>query len=501
MREHYTEPGEARSSDPGDHAGASAVLAPAAAELIGDEALGYIDRSDRVLSELDRLGSTADPFAHDERGSEADLSFLKPKQTEIVMNYHGPSRPFTGMTAREIAKFGRRSAMRLRGIHKDVLERLEDAAPVLKEVGEEITRTAVESPNNLRVSMLPELQQLMGDLVAARDRSPSRATFVVVDNLYAATVSSRSHATNIMENRGLTLIPRKMGEFTDDIRRRQTTFKEVARAGGKFRASGSELFKEIRGLITIEQIKEAAALLDIVDAAKQRLPAGNGLEGDELEATIAAEEYLTASAARAASILKDSDPSILRDKKLGPIIRRLSQHTPGRSRETESEEALPALGNDVLGQLTEAKNIMRGGRRLKPNGNGQTEREIKRTADELHALKDGEENALLNPEESGVIVAMVTGKFESFARVFTAIRQHAGENGMGAFPADRLTVAHELNRFNLDAALAKIGALIEDPDTRLMLERVLGVEKTREVQETVSRALEPETAEAAEEAA
>jgi hypothetical protein len=135
---------------------------------------------------------------------------------------------------------------------------------------------------------------------------------------------------------------------------------------------------------------------------------------------------------------------------------------------------------------------MRGGRRLKPD-NGETEDGIKQTADQLYALKDSDDNKLLDPEEAGLIMSMVTGKFEGFEGVIKAVKRHAANGDLEAFPAERVSVVRELSHFDLAKALAKIGSLLESPDSKLLLERVLGIEEARQIQATVALALEPET--------
>jgi hypothetical protein len=167
--------------------------------------------------------------------------------------------------------------------------------------------------------------------------------------------------------------------------------------------------------------------------------------------------------------------------------------TPYLAKELQAREVQRKrneVGVDVIASITQAKNVLRGGGRLKP-GKGQTKKEIQQKAQDLHDIRY-EDDRLLEREESGVIIAAVSGHFDSFRRVVEKVKLHTSNSNTDAFPADRSSAIKEIREFGLEDALQKISGIIENPDRSPYIERVLKPEEMKILRTKIKEVLEPE---------
>jgi len=139
-------------------------------------------------------------------------------------------------------------------------------------------------------------------------------------------------------------------------------------------------------------------------------------------------------------------------------------------------------------QVTQAKEVLRGGGRLQ---NGKEKDSLREQADELHRLVDDETSArMLEPEESGVMIAILAGKFDGFYEVLARVQSGEGDEIVETVRQLRPEVMRELENFSLEAVLERIVRTLSDPIKRQEIDKILTHVGLREVEAKVSETLE-----------
>ncbi|HEX5798309.1 MAG TPA: hypothetical protein VFX79_03045 [Candidatus Saccharimonadales bacterium] len=474
-----------------------ASVPPEAIELLGAETCEAIADKTTRLERLDRLASTPDPFKNDYRPSDIDLGFLKDDQAEFVVGYHTDSNPSAFYKRFGPMKLGRITKKLLRAAprrKRDLIKRTKSAA---KDIALLEDQTSSASENADGPLPIEGSEALVDQSTWTAEQIPPRSSFQTLRNMYTVAGGSFEHGT-----RGAHAGKSTSGDFMQGlsqgvstmgavIRKRLDGMKSLFSDSDSLRRRGTECHRLIIGMVKNSQVFEASGLLDITAAAKQQLPRAGSLEEDELEQVAAVEQYLAGQVDIVEAVIREADPEAISKEGLSAMqwIRTPSVSIEREQREIQRKRA--EVGEDVISGITQAKNVLRGGGRLRPP-EGQTEKDVQQKAQDLHSLTDGDGERLLEREESGVIVAAVTGHFDRFRKVVDKIKLHTSNGNTDAFPADRAGVINEIRGFDLEGAMRKIHDVLGDPNRHTYIEKVLKLEEVEKLKAKIKEVLEPE---------
>jgi hypothetical protein len=139
------------------------------------------------------------------------------------------------------------------------------------------------------------------------------------------------------------------------------------------------------------------------------------------------------------------------------------------------------------GLVTEARDILKGGRRLVKYGN---EKRIQELADQLRQLRDKNrvgETRVLEVEECGLIIATIIGRFRDFTETQAHIKMDHPDRGLHDLEKQRPEEIKLIRGFNLPGAMKKIDSLINSQNTRDLLTKVLNQDELSALKDALSQ--------------
>lgn len=456
-------------------------IPPEAIEILGVETCQRLNyRLERLASFRD-LAETPDPFDKQGPSADIDLDFIEP---EIAEKLKG-DKPFklkNEYMDEKIASGGRlfiKSANKLlkvgKKLRKQIIKKHFFADAKLRSIDDDIQE--FETYDGSTPLDIDRASGFM-ESIEGVSQDVSLQSTQTLQNLFTAFVDI---GVRTQQKGGLFF-------NTESIIRRgieRATYVKIYHEQAQFLSkNGSTTYENLMELIRVGQIYEFDALFSVLEAAKESIKADE-VEPARQSAVLETERFLTSIVNFIESCIEETYPDILEDDKLKPFLNKLGRPdvalTLQARRMVESqvkvEEAI-----DLPLSLSSAKDVVRGGRRLKPTGE-QTEAEIKSKADSLHKLteKDNQDEKLLYPEETGVIMSVVTGKFEDFVRTIEGIKDIDLNTVSAALPPEKLKTVRELQGFDLTNAIERIKTILEDKDDKLRISQIIGNEEVVKV--------------------
>ena len=139
------------------------------------------------------------------------------------------------------------------------------------------------------------------------------------------------------------------------------------------------------------------------------------------------------------------------------------------------------------GLVTEARDILKGGRRLVKYGN---EKRIQELADQLRQLRDKNrvgETRVLEVEECGLIIATIIGRFRDFTDTQAHIKMSRPDRGLHDLEKLRPDEVRLIRGFNLPGAMKKLSSQIENGETLKLLSEVLSQDEIKAFKDTLAQ--------------
>jgi hypothetical protein len=466
-------------------------------ELLGDSVVTAVEGYSEHLTYIDGIANTENPFTAS-RPSEVDLTFLKPEQAARIEAY--PDNRWSRTDLRDMSRLTRvRLGYKLGSsstkIHNIVENKIGSTGLDLQINGINMDKAFKDYPDGGTSLDFTKVQFFIDSLDFIAGRLPAKATMAVLDNIYCATADLyryRREAFRRTSGQPTLKGPKIAAEIVaeaDQLRSDLTKLDSIAKT---IRSRGAKQHESLMQTVKTEQGMVALQLLDFIGSAKDVLPRREGLTDAQLEKVKDADSYLGSQVDTVEAALASADPGFLTNPNLQAEIKRL--RAPVLATTTKEQPQPIQEGTRVLSsQVSEARDVLRGGRRLKPQ-KGQTVQEIQQKADSLHSLRTDSGDSLLEPEESGVIMACVTGKFGSFATIIERVSQGGDDGQLTTVEQARPEAIKILRDFNLLEASIKIKDLMEDEVAYPKLIEVLTGDETSSVQITVSKFIESATA-------
>ncbi|HET7673611.1 MAG TPA: hypothetical protein VFK11_03815 [Candidatus Saccharimonadales bacterium] len=467
-----------------------------AIEVLGEETCLAMATTVEAIGRLENLANTPDPFEKD-GPSNISLGAFKPEHAALIANYQSAEQAFAGLSHKQKFRLPTRTARKIPDIHDRVLEMRDYAEPVIREFEDDVAKAGGPEGADRDIDEATELFiELFEKMYSASEELPTRSAVRMVENAYDITIEGykyrSSHLHRSRMGRHLGRPPKPTTEIIELLQGMLKGFKGELASVNALRKRGSETHGAIVGLIRTEQVKQAVILASDIGAIKGHL-AGVARQDGQLERALSVERYITGQAEVVESVFENAGPQISKGRLSATDVEKAKE--PALAREIEQSEISrkrALIGGNVMAGISQVKNVLRGGGRLEP-AKGQDGDYIKRKAKKLFGLVDGNQQRLFEREESGMIVAIITDRFDDFREVVEKVKMHASNGNLEAFPAERLDAVREISGFDLDKALRKIQAVFEDTDLYTSLEKVLDLKEIEKLGSTLEQALEPQT--------
>jgi hypothetical protein len=478
--------------DPGLLAG----VPPEAIEVLGEETCLAIATTVEAIKHLEDLAGTPNPFEADSP-SNISLGAFKPEHAALIANYQPGSEALKNLGHRKIFKLPTKITGKIPDLHDRILEMRDYAEPRVKEFEDSVS-TARESEDGTTDvdNAIDNFNDLFKKMHDASDELPTKSAIQIVENVYLLAIEGYKYRSSYMHNsrmgQHLGRPPKPTTEIIALLQDMLKGFKGELSSVNALRKQGTSAYGSLIDLIRAEQINQAVSLVSDIGEAKRQL-AEIGEQDGQLDTAFRVERYVVEQAEVIALPFEGADPRLLKNRLTINDVERAKEPVVARGIEQkEISQKRELIGRNILSGITQAKNILRGGGRLNPTEE-QDEEYVKRKANSLFGLVDGNQQKLFEREESGVIMAIITDHFAAFSDVVEKVKLHTSNGNMQAFPAERMDAVREIKGFDLDKTLRKIQYIMQDPNLRLYLERALDLQEVEKLKRILEQALEPQT--------
>lgn len=474
----------------GEHEAAQSFVPFEIAEVLGEDIAhdfivtrGYIER-------LETLAKHEDPFKKPPEEDCIALDFVSPEYARRIQNYdeHRVTRSdLTGLGGRKLAKFNKQVLRDSDTFTERVRASMLSSRDALSLLGlsvDQLGQLCDEDPTYFREHQIVTLFMSMESIAR---HTPTKRTGNTLINFYRAAIDTYAQQASIIGNR----VPRKFLGITKDLEgKKNHTKARVIPSIENLRQYGSESHEKTILIVMQQQAYAIDMYVNLIQLGKDHLLALS--QGDEVERLghdriVAAEKFLIEQVDVVTAIIKGIDPGALGHHFIQDIVKELRKRTITKGLAVERANAVQPLPPKITQRLNEAKAILRGGQRLKPP-KGSSSTDPQKHAAGLRQLRDTDGQRLLEPVESGILIAIATGKLDNFVETLRHADFHFAQEDHLLSPGQK-GILEELRAVDI-STFDKVNSLLEDPTTRIQMTQVFGFETVQSIQNTLKKLLE-----------
>jgi hypothetical protein len=440
-------------------------------QLVGAESILKIESDLDDLRTLQDLRNDANPFAN-RRGNQVDINQFDPHIQDdlrkLFAKKHKPLAVVKKLSSKDYRRFikdvqaqekqisdrARQSNTNLRDYHADDLLKLHDEAVVSEQlldlarilpIGESLEQSAQSIPTNETISALESLWDVCSEHPRRQQARLERAPGGVIPGhkvIIGGFRLLKSGENRLMEySKGSLGMVRRIADVLSD--------------------NGSKAFEVYQSIVKLEEIKRVAGISEEIQQRKRELlDEFSRSRPEDMLPYITAERYLVDVAAKATGVLLKELEEIIPEEHddYDDVYPQLIQ---------EVEDVLiPYIANAIEGarqeaaagfskRVTEANDIILGGRRLKPN---KKVRQPDVLSDALDKILNGE--GLAYRTEKGLIIAMLSGRFNMFVDTLNELRHPDAAAVIETLRATRGRIVDDLLTLDLDAHMGNLDVIM-----------------------------------------
>jgi hypothetical protein len=504
-------------------------LEPRDIELSSDEALRIIDvigddcaitlESDAAFIDFcENLRQTENPFI-DSPKNPVDLSIVDSKTADLVNEFRGSTDTFSfeptkkgilrGGSDRRAYKFGMAAQAMCRAtkdllteefnILQDTRSRVIDLSP------RSDTKPSSEDVNNFQferamIAAPEQFQEILNQLAVTANELPGTDTTLVIKQIASKI---RDHFKKQDKSIGgdtpyiQRVIIEKATEVTDSLNDLPKSHAEdLIKHADDLNAQELRVVEDGKKTydLLITSIARQEYLFALSTIATAKIARGNirfmcesSPNSDQLDILLLSEEFIRERVNVAANIVRAN---------LSPE-ERFKFNKSIEFEFNESEVSMVAAQKDLAEKqtdpaefsrlVTEARDILKGGRRLVKYGN---EKRVQELADRLIRLRDDNrvgETRVLEVEECGLIIASIMGRFGDFTDTQAHIKMDHPDRGLHDLEKQRPEEIKLIRGFNLPGAMKKLNSLITTDHTCDLICKILDQEEFSALEETLHR--------------
>jgi hypothetical protein len=470
-------------------------------ELLGEDVVMALESQRDTLARIDGLTRVENPFRII-RPHKMDLPFLEPGEVEKVAGHRakGWSREdVAAMSAFRSSKLISKLEISGGEEHKELASRSKQASSRLDQTDEAIDAAFDDQPDRNSEPDFDKIQAFIDSLVETAEILPSPTSIDVLKNMHTATAGLLRHRYEGLKRP----ISRKFSQrittaALEEIGGLSTSVENLGNHVHKARNHGTACHEKITSIARNEQARTALRLLETMGDAKRLIPPLGDLTQGQVAIAIDTESYLASQVGAVEATLRSSAPAFLHRPEVQSTIRRLRSPDTARAMEAKQSHQENGQAKELSVHVSEARDVLRGGQRLEPAkrkpGNGNVD-QVRQKANALYHLRDGRDRRLLEPEESGVIIAIVTGRFGNFTGVIDRVNAGNGDEALEIIKRERPEAIKALQEFNLMDASAKINDLLRDPDLGPKFIGILSADEIAKIEKTLGGILDTASSE------
>lgn len=455
-----------------------------ALDVLGVEGVSTVELSLSEIREIGELSRQANPFRV-RYDNELDLSSLGQARAAEILEIN--RKPTRGKALPRIQRSEIKTIARLAkdGL-PDVTGRVLKAMAALQSFKKEEFASLQEAADSNQIIDVSELEDAYLKLGEFFGMTPSVGTIRMIETLWDI-IDKRNERNqrkiNELSNpvhtpakgffRALRVTEKKAGTLL-----RHGVGRQRARVE-KIISDGTKVFEELKDITDQQQVLGATIILDRLYEMKTAL-SEEGLEhsDEELAVLAAAEQYLIQRANECIQIVQKLAPNIIQSPSLKKPIDELA--LPIVSHKIEQKRAEEATGFSRA--LSEANNIIVGGRRLKQN---KRLPEPQRLIDDLDRLfqKEPERHIL----EKGMIAAIVSGRFTSFVETVQRVKEGdvTTDTVLATLWRNRATAMRNVAETDLGNSMETLETLVEVYSNEI--ENLLGSDNATRIKNAIDR--------------
>lgn len=450
---------------------------PQVVELLGLDRVREIEQVSAQLAWTTELARTPSPYLED-GPNEIDLSDVRPEYRKRIEvgSFTGGGIPSNKRMRplKKALKIGKKADMDFHQRHMSVKVGLNHLAD---ETNRKFYDFITDPENNsLDFAAVLEFLDSQRELAA---ELPSRGSLKTLENIFVVYRNSlQLRLQRVIFHPALGGLIKRSVSYIDA---RARNVRLMAKDAAAIRKAGTRQHEDMLSMIKVENILLVSELMDRVEERKIALIhlVDNPVD-DQIDALRLSEEYLNSKVTLSESVLRESGFGGIDDPRTRADIQRLGTSALANALKLKQEQADQDKVKPFSQKLTEARDILRGGRRLQNGGNGGT---IQKMADGLHNITmPGERNRLLEHEESGLIVAIVLDKLGNLQEVLSKVQASEKDEIIEILERSRADVIVILQHFDLQKAMTNINNVLGSYAARQRVDEVLGHEAMKKLE-------------------
>lgn len=477
-------------------------------EFLGENITEPIELATAELRRIDNLAKLGDPFRQD-NPSEIDLSFLAPDKVRLVENFRRQTsdrekvkdwfKPGIGPFPRDEYKGLMKHVKTGLGVSKkrsSLLDRVDTADLEIEDfIDLKLERYERETDDRHPITA-PLLEEAWGELNRINQNLPSRSSLRVLGNVVdIVQLVSHHHQLRFegvkKQNPFRSPLVAAIVNAGRPIEKKlldaaETMIEKAENKADAIREDGSETFSRLSVLVAKEEERQALQLLKLVFETKEKLPESTyNLTDEEKHALITAEQYLIRKARLAETALMESDSEFAKKSEGKAFLKKLGTAFIAKAEKSKDEQEKIETAKHLNVIVTEAKDILRGGSRLKVSEELPNPKAL---ATDLHNLPsdavDG--TPLLSPEECGLIMAIIGERFDSFVSVLQTVNSETDSQALEVVKSQRPEVIKEILRFDLDQSAKRLVILVDEQRGSQLLRNLLSDDAITKLEKALS---------------
>ena len=449
-----------------------ARVEPEVVNILGEEVVLNIERHSDLVIAAGELARSPNPFNVGGK-NEVDFSFLKPEELTSLQSLmeSAESLDFSGrIPSPEFMRRAITTIVRLEilgsKVHNACLKSLKQSEDKLKLRHPEIMGLVSdyeEEPTGLDLKLLEEH---MRSLAISAEELPSTKTLLAAREIFATAEAITAAIQNIRQQ---LLFRLKVSDLAGNriakkLEKGIQANKKLAASNVKVNESGKLDYELLRILARDEEAEISLELLKSIDAAKGTLPTEipDQLKAEQKAHLLMAEEYLISKTSTVVSSLRGSNSQLFEKPEFRKAVDRLQTPNLARAEQAKKYQSKLEKATDFNKQVTEAREILVGGRRLESTKDVPEPQE---KADDLHRLR------LLSTEENGIVMAILVDQFNNFLSVLERIQADAMEDEvLRTVTESRSSAVKSLFDFKIESHITRLGEILHSDNRQKLLE-------------------------------
>lgn len=464
----------------------SLSLSGGAIRILGQERIGAIEEQVSDIEQVRQFSYRPNPFRSVDESATIDTTILKPadylKAVELDIADCKQSEVGSKLTLQKVQNFAGLKGLKYLTLLAKAPIAAERCIDKVHTLGQELDAAAPVTDSISQRAMhwdidLAAAASQADHYQAIADRIPGKATRQVINNLLELSqifldvsrdtlVSTTSFLTKVKH------LGRTQTQNIEDARQSQTNLQQTGELIHTIRKRGADDFDRLmltgHAAAFVLAQRLTSTLLEVNDHLTEISRDKDIQSGDDL---LAAESYVAQKAAYVQEIMRTIPSQISKNQpEVKTTLRALGDralsksHAQTQARQAEiaqaaERQARREAAQDFSSQLTEAKDIMAGGGRLKPAGkDGINPRML---ADRLYGLEEANGSRTLTPEQCGLIVAVLTDRFERFVGTVERLQQAGpADEVVRTLTAERTLLVRHIKQYEIQAEMTRLHTMV-----------------------------------------